>query len=100
KRWGSGKGANLPAAEVDIDFWSLAQAIDGVANNLPQPDNISSISVSGTQMTITLQSGTQFGPFPLPVLMFRWRGSWAASTGYNALDAFKVDGVGLYTVLE
>lgn len=98
-RWGSGKGANLTAAEVDIDFWNLAQAIDGVANNLPQPDNISSITVSGTQMTVHLQSGTQFGPFPLPVLMFRWRGAWAANTGYNQIDAFMVAGQGLYVVL-
>lgn len=99
-RWGAGKGSNLTASDFDVNFWDLAQAVDEVSNNLPQPDNIASITVSGTQMTVHLQSGTQFGPFPLPVLLFRWRGDWSASTGYAELDAFKVDTKGLYTVLS
>jgi len=87
--WGSGKGANLHPAEVDNNFYSLAQAIvDLLANPVP-PNGIDSISVSGTQMTIYLTDGTALGPYTLPVLTFRWRGEFEANT-YAELDAFTV----------
>lgn len=94
--WGPGKGANLQPSEVDNNFWSIAQAIISLENNPALPTSIASISVSGTQMTITLSDGTVFGPYTLPVLTFRWRGEWQPSTPYAVLDVFTVQDTGIY----
>lgn len=99
-RWGNGVGRDLTATEIDLNFYGHETRISTLETSQPQPDNISNIAVSGTSMTITLQSGRQFGPLPLPVLMFRWRGVWAPLTSYAQLDAFTVTGVGLFVVLE
>ena len=88
--WGAGKGSNLEAAEVDENFWSLAEAIIALQNDPALPVGIASITVSGTQMTITLTDGTVMGPFTLPVLTFRWRDEFSAGTLYSTLDVFKV----------
>ena len=96
--WGSGKGANLQPAEVDNNFWSIAQAIVALQNNPALPVGIASISVSGTQMTITLTDGSVMGPFTLPVLTFRWRDEWQATTTYAVLDVFSVTNTGIFMV--
>jgi hypothetical protein len=88
--WGAGKGANLDAGEVDNNFWSLAEAIVALQNDPTLPVGIASISVSGTEMTITLTDGSVMGPFPMPVLTFRWRGEYESGTSYAALDVFTV----------
>lgn len=88
--WGSGKGANLQPSEVDANFYSLAQAIVDIQNNPEAPNGIETISVAGTQMTITLTDGTVMGPFTLPVLTFRWRGEYDGITPYAVLDVFTV----------
>jgi len=97
--WGPGKGTNLAPAEVDNNFWSLVQAIVDLQNDPSQPVGIASISVSGTQMTITLTDGTVMGPFTLPVLTFRWRGEWQPDTAYAELDVFSVTDTGIFMVL-
>lgn len=97
-RWGAGKGSNLTAAEIDINLWNLAQAIVALQENPPTANNISAITVSGMYMTITLTDGSTIGPLALPVLQWRWRGEWVASTAYAALDGFIVTSQGLYTV--
>jgi hypothetical protein len=96
--WGAGKGANLEAAEVDNNFWSLAEAIIALQASPVPPNGIASITVSGTQMTITLSDGTVLGPYTLPVLTFRWRDEWQPSTPYAELDVFKVTNVGIFMV--
>ena len=88
--WGAGKGANLEANEVDSNFWSLAEAIINLQNNPAPVTGIASITVAGTQMTITLTDGTVMGPFTLPVLTFRWRGEFSSGTAYATLDVFTV----------
>jgi hypothetical protein len=89
--WGAGKGANLEASEVDNNFWSLAEAIVALQNDPPEANGIASITVSGTQMTITLTDGTVMGPFTLPVLTFRWRGEYDGALIYAVLDVFTVN---------
>lgn len=96
--WGAGKGANLQPSEVDDNFWNLAQAIIALENNPSLPNGISSITVSGTQMTIVLSDGTTLGPYTLPVLTFRWRDEWQPLTSYAVLDVFKVTDVGIFMV--
>jgi hypothetical protein len=86
--WGAGKGANLEASEVDNNFWALAEAIIALQNDPPLPTGIASITVAGTQMTITLTDGTVMGPFTLPALTFRWRGEYVPGTAYAVLDVF------------
>src|SRR6185369_10987926 len=97
--WGPGKGANLQPTEVDNNFWALAEAIVDLQSNPAQPVGIASISVSGTQMTITLTDGTVMGPFTLPVLTFRWRGEWEPFAVYAELDVFTVLNVGIFMAL-
>jgi hypothetical protein len=96
--WGSGKGANLTPSEVDTNFWELAQEIVNLTANPALPVGIASITVSGTQMTITLTDGTVMGPFTLPVLTFRWRSEWQPYTTYAELDVFTVVNTGIYMV--
>jgi Chaperone of endosialidase len=96
--WGAGKGANLLPSEIDSNFWSLVQAIVDLQNNPALPVGIASISVAGTQMTITLTDGTVLGPYTLPVLTFRWRDEWTPTTLYAVLDVFKVTDVGIFMV--
>jgi hypothetical protein len=96
--WGSGKGANLQPSEVDSNFYSLAQAIVNIQDNPEEPNGIYSITVSGTQMIITLSDGTVLGPYTLPVLTFRWRGEWGPYDSYAQLDVFTVTHQGIYMV--
>lgn len=96
--WGAGKGANLQPSEVDANFYSLAQAIVNIQDNPEEPNGIYSITVSGTQMTITLNDGTVLGPYTLPVLTFRWRGEWDSFATYDILDVFTVTNLGIFMV--
>jgi hypothetical protein len=96
--WGAGKGTNLLPGEVDSNFWALASAIFELQNDPAVPNGIAAITVSGTQMTITLLDGTVMGPFTLPVLTFRWRDEWLPATIYAALDVVKVTDLGIYMV--
>lgn len=98
--WGVGLGVNLTPAQVDGNFYELRSDLDDVIANPPTPNNIASIAVSGTAMTITLDDATELGPFPLPVLQFRWRGDWAPTTLYATLDSFAVAGYGIFSVLQ
>lgn len=96
--WGPGKGANLQPAEVDSNFWNIAQAIVDLETNPAIPVGIENISMSGSSMTITLTDGTVMGPFLIPVLTFVWRGAWQPFTSYAELDVFTVDSVGIFMV--
>lgn len=96
--WGPGIGRNLHAAEVDSNFWELGNAIVALQNDPTLPNGIANISVSGTQMTITLADGEVMGPFTLPVLVFRWRGPWEPNAIYAVLDVFTVQDAGIFMV--
>lgn len=94
--WGAGKGGNLDAAEIDANFYELAQAIVALDAG-PQPAEIDTITVTGNQMTITLSDLTVFGPYTLPRATFTWRDDWTATTAYYANDIVRV-GARLYLV--
>jgi hypothetical protein len=96
--WGPGKGANLQPAEVDDNFWEIATAVLNLETNPALPTGIQSITISGTQMTITLTDGSVMGPYTIPVLVMRWRDEWQPATPYAVLDVFKVTGVGIFLV--
>lgn len=98
--WGAGKGSPLTAAEVDNNFYELDQRVDDLEANPPEPNNIDNIQVVGSQMTITMEDYSTFGPFTLPIALFHWRGAWVADEDYSELDFFYVTGQGVYMVLQ
>lgn len=99
-RWGMGKGANLSATDLDLNFWGLVQDVAALKNSPAQGPVIASAATNGTSLTFTMTDGTTLGPIPMPVLRWKWRGQWAVNTAYAPLDVFAVDGVGLFVVLE
>ncbi len=64
--WGSGKGSNLTAAEVDGNFHDLASRLEDLEGDPPAPNQIANITQSGNTITIHLEGGESFGPFTLP----------------------------------
>lgn len=99
-RWGTGKGANLTPAQVDINMWELAQAIISLQDNPVQPKEIDQIVVSGDQMTITLSDGvTEFGPFTLPTISLNPTGAFQTGHEYSKNDLLTAS-EGLYLVLQ
>lgn len=98
--WGSGKGSNLTAAEVDGNFYDLDGRVTDLEDNPPVPAEISNIAVSGSQVTFYLSNGSSYGPYTLPRSRFSWRGYWAASTAYVGNDLVRVRGLGVYLCLE
>lgn len=63
--WGAGTGYDLPADEVDENFYTLKQLIDAI----PAGDagvGVSNITSVGTQITFHLTDLTTLGPFNIP----------------------------------
>lgn len=98
-KWGIGEGHNLGAAEVDINFWNLAAAIQNIIDNPVEGRGIHSVEVSGATITFIMTDGTSYGPIELPVLAWRWRGEWLPGVAYSLLDTFSVAESGIYLVL-
>jgi hypothetical protein len=84
--WGSGKGSNLAATEVDDNFWELLERLTTLENNPPVAVGIDHFTVSGNQLTVHLTDGDIAGPFALPSAQWRWVGEWSGSTLYFVND--------------
>lgn len=84
--WGAGKGANLTAAEVDENFHDLDTRLTAVEENPVLPAEISSITSSGSALTITMSDGTIHGPLPIAAASFNYRGGWLPATAYQNND--------------
>lgn len=95
--WGTGKGGNLTPAEVDTNFHTHALAIAALGDG-PTPAEIADITLTGTQLTITLDDARVFGPYTIPRAAFRFRDDWVAATAYAGNDVVTVPGDGLYLV--
>lgn len=97
--WGTGKGANLVAGEVDTNFYDLAQRMTTVEGDLPQAAvSIAFFSISGDLFSVHMTNGTVQGPFELPTRAWNFRGDWQPSTIYNVDDVVTANG-GVYMVL-
>lgn len=96
--WGAGIGANLTATQFDTNNYNIAQSIQGLIDNPPTPDNIADVDVTDNQLTITLEGGTVFGPFALPIAEFHDRGAFAA-VDYVYGDIF-TSSTAIYMVLQ
>lgn len=65
--WGAGKGGALTVAEADTNIYTLKQAIDAIAADVPDANNIIGFSQNGALLTLTLSNGDELGPITLPV---------------------------------
>jgi hypothetical protein len=98
--WGAGNGANLTPAQVDNNFWEVVgRLVDLETGAVASVNNILNISLVGTQLTVTMDDFSQFGPFTVPIAAFHWRGAWAVDTDYSELDLFYSTGSGVFMVL-
>lgn len=93
----SEKGAPLSPDEVDGNFTYLKALVD--AFTAPAGVGIVSISVAGDKMTIHLSDGSTRGPFQLPTTTTKWRDGYVPGFSFHALDAFSIDGDGVYLVM-
>lgn len=82
-RWGTGKGANLTPQEVDLNFWELLSRLTVVEGSVTR--SISSVTVSGSQMTIHYTDATS-DTITLPYATFVWKGEWLPATLYASLN--------------
>jgi carbohydrate binding protein with CBM5/12 domain len=97
--WGAGKGANLVAGEVDVNFYDLDQRMVTVEDTLPEAAvGIAFFSISGSTFSVHMTDGTVQGPFELPVRAWNFRGEWLPSTVYNVDDVITANG-SVYLVL-
>lgn len=99
--WGPGVGRKLTSAEIDANFYALFSAIVALISSPTAPDNISLFHTQGTNLYVTLESGTEMGPIPLPVLRPNFTGEFIpGGHDYADLDAFSVQGSGIYVTLS
>jgi hypothetical protein len=92
------KGANLSPDEVDGNFHDLDDRVAELEDNPLQPVEIEEITLTGSQLLISMSNGDSFGPFTVPTATMHWRGNWAATTLYVANDLLIVPFNGLYLV--
>jgi hypothetical protein len=98
--WGAGLGRNLTPAEVDENFYETVVELAELAGTITAANPITNIVQSGSQFSVFMQDGSEYGPFTLPVATWRDRGTWAAATDYYENDIVSVAGLGVYRVLE
>lgn len=65
--WGSGKGSNLTAPELDGNFYHLVQEIAAAVGMIEEPVGISNIVQTGSTFIVVLDDSTELGPFTLPI---------------------------------
>ncbi len=97
--WGTGEGVDLTPAQVDGNFWNLA---DRLVTQEARPDpsaGIDYFSVDGAQFYVHMTDDTTvLGPYALPYALYNSRGDWAPLTGYSVLDTIIANG-SLYAVI-
>ena len=98
--WGTGKGSNLTSTELDGNFYDLDGRVTTLEAAQPDPISVSSITYTNGAITINMSDASVYGPFPLPMAKFNWRGEWQPSTVYDRLDIVTVTGLGIYLVNE
>src|SRR5438552_2000677 len=91
--WGAGDGAGLSAGAIDANIRALAQAIiDLESPDLSGIPTIASVTMNGTQLTVTLTDGTVRGPYLIPIGAWNYRSDWQPDTVYRVNDVVRVKG--------
>jgi hypothetical protein len=93
ERWGFGKGSNLTATEVDINFWELLQRLLNLEEHPNEGVGIDHFAFSGSQMTVYMTDHTTRGPYDVPAQQWRFRGAWHPGTVYTFNDVVTVAGL-------
>lgn len=97
--WGTGKGVNLLAGEVDGNFYELNTRVGDVESTIPTLTSITGFTVSGNAFYVHLSNGSAQGPFILPQTTWNFRGAWQPTTHYTTNDVITAPDGGLYMVL-
>lgn len=96
--WGSGTGANLTAAQVDGNFYSIHTRVQFLELNPPKPVQIVSISAVGDQLSIHMSDGTVQGPITMPTVRWFFRGPWQPGIPYYVDDVITAPDGAVYIV--
>lgn len=96
--WGAGKGSDLTPTEVDTNFYDKETRITDI-EAAGVAVGISSITVSGNQMTVHMTDASTQGPFTLPAVEWNCVGAWQPSTLYPINSVVTAMG-NAYLVLE
>lgn len=93
-RWGGGLGSDLSATQVDINFFTLASAIQALEDHAEVGAGIDFINQpsGGNLFFIHLTDHRVLGPFTIPTAQWNPRGAWAPATGYAPFDVVSNDG--------
>ena len=97
-RWGTGQGSDLTATEIDINFWVLYTMLVALQDHADTNAGIASLSISGTQLFVTLTNHVQLGPYNLPQAQWNFRGPWNSGVAYSVNDVFTQGGA-VYLVI-
>lgn len=93
-RWGGGQGSNLAAVTIDLNFWTLFQAIENLETSQANGAGIDFISqpAGGDLFYVHLTDHRVLGPFTIPTAQWQPRGEWAPLTSYAAFDVVSHNG--------
>lgn len=97
--WGPGAGANLTAAQVDGNFYDVAQRVQYLEIHGIQPVQITSFQAIGNQLYIYMSDGTVNGPLLLPEVRWFFRGNWQPGIVYALNDVVAAPDSGIYLVI-
>ena len=98
-QWGAGLGRDLQPQEIDQNFYDIETRLEAVETNPALPNEIASITVSGNQMSITMDDHTVFGPYTLPEAALRFTDAFQPNHDYKRYDLL-IANDGLYLVLH
>jgi hypothetical protein len=93
-RWGGGLGTDLTATQVDLNFWTLFQAVQSLENISSSGAGIDFINQpsGGNLFFVHLTNHVVLGPFVIPTAQWTPRGQWQPDTIYAAYDVVYEDG--------
>jgi hypothetical protein len=97
--WGTGTGAQNSAAQIDGNFYTLAQGLAAVEADLDVGKRIDFVTYTEANMTFTYTDATT-QVIPLPIAVMTYVGEWTNSTPLTRLNLFSVNGLGFYQVLQ
>jgi hypothetical protein len=93
-RWGGGLGTDLTAVQVDLNFFTLFQAVQNLENLSSDGAGIDFINqpAGGNLFFVHLTNHVVLGPFVIPTAQWNPRGQWEPDTQYAAYDVVDEDG--------
>jgi len=80
-KWGFGKGSDLDAVEIDLNFWDLDLRVATLEASALGKQIDFFFDVNGS-LYVQYTDHTVDGPFPIPVFVPNWRGLWTPDTLY------------------